>query len=99
MIATGVIFAGAEITAGSGRPYFPIRSRCPGAWYTCGSVMEAETGSTLRDYAEVGIPNDGPQGLTLLSEATGGAEVTGRLGGENVSFRGRVLAEFNYGAR
>ena len=28
----------------------------------------------LEDYAEVGIPNDGPQGLTLLSEATGGAE-------------------------
>jgi hypothetical protein len=54
---------------------------------------------TLKDYAEVGIPNDGPQGLTLLSEATGGAEVTGRLGGENVRFRGRVLAEFNYGAR
>ena len=54
---------------------------------------------TLKDYAEVGIPNDGPQGLTLLSEATGGAEVTGQLGGENVSFRGRVLAEFNYGAR
>ena len=36
----------------------------------------------LEDYAQVGVPNDGPQGLTLLSEATGGAEVSGRIGGK-----------------
>ena len=53
----------------------------------------------IEDYAQVGVPNDGPEGLTLLSEATGDAQVSGRIGGKDVSFNGRALMEFNYGAR
>jgi hypothetical protein len=54
---------------------------------------------TLKDFAQVGVPNDGPNGLTLLSEAGGRAAVSGRIGGESFDFRGGVLAEFNHAAR
>ena len=50
----------------------------------------------FEDMAQVGVPNDGPDGLTLLSEVTGAAEVTGRVGGEDVQFHGRVLMELNH---
>jgi hypothetical protein len=50
----------------------------------------------FEDMAQVGVPNDGPDGLTLLSEVMGEAEVNGRIGGEDVRFRGRVLMEFNH---
>jgi hypothetical protein len=50
----------------------------------------------FEDMAQVGVPNDGPDGLTLLSEVTGAAEVTGRVGGEEMQFHGRVLMEFNH---
>ena len=52
----------------------------------------------IEDYAQVGVPNDGPEGLTLLSEATGDAQVSGRIGGEDIWFRGRAIVEFNHGA-
>ena len=42
------------------------------------------------------MPNDGPEGLTLLSEVVGGAAVSGKIRGENIEFQGRVLAEFNH---
>ena len=51
----------------------------------------------IEDYAQVGVPNDGPEGLTLLSEATAEAEVSGRLEGQEVRFEGRALMEFNFG--
>jgi hypothetical protein len=51
----------------------------------------------LEDFAEIGVPNDNPNGLTLLSEATGRAEVTGRIGGESFDFLGNLLVEFNHG--
>jgi hypothetical protein len=50
----------------------------------------------FEDMAQVGVPNDGPDGLTLLSEVTGAAEVAGRVDGEEVQFHGRVLMEFNH---
>jgi hypothetical protein len=52
----------------------------------------------LDGYAQVGVPNDGPKGLTMLSEVPGGAEVSGRIGGEDVEFRGRLMAEFKHAA-
>ncbi len=51
---------------------------------------------TFEDMAQVGVPNDAPDGLTMLSEVTGEAEVKGRVGGEEVQFHGRVLMEFNH---
>ena len=53
---------------------------------------------SLEDFAQVGVPNDGPDGLTLLSQVAGEAEVSGRIDGENVGFQGHVLAEFNHAA-
>jgi hypothetical protein len=53
----------------------------------------------LDAYAQVGVPNDGPEGLTLLSEVDGEAEVTGRIGREDIRFHGHVLAEFNHAVR
>lgn len=50
----------------------------------------------FEDLAQVGVPNDGPDGLTLLSEVAGEADVRGRVGGEEVQFRGRVLMEINH---
>ena len=52
----------------------------------------------LEDFAEIGVPNDSPEGLTMLSEATGRAEVDGRIDGEDFEFQGHVLAEFNNGS-
>ena len=52
----------------------------------------------LEGCAQVGVPNDGPEGLTLLSEVAGAAEVRGRIGGEDIQFRGRLMAEFNHAA-
>lgn len=53
----------------------------------------------IDDYAQIGVPNDGPEGLTMLSEATGQAKVTGCLEGKKVQFEGRALMEFNCGVR
>jgi hypothetical protein len=53
----------------------------------------------LEGYAQVGVPNDGPEGLTLLSEVVGEAEVNGRIGREDIRFHGHVLAEFNHAVR
>jgi hypothetical protein len=52
----------------------------------------------LGSAAQLAVPNDGQRGLTLLSEATGHAEVHGSIRGEKVAFRGRAIAEFNHAA-
>ena len=54
---------------------------------------------SVENYAQIGVPNDGPEGLTLLSEATAQAEVKGRLRGQDVQFRGRSLMEFKCGVQ
>jgi hypothetical protein len=51
---------------------------------------------SFENFMQVGVPNDGSAGLTLLSEASGSAAVTGRIAGEAIEFEGRVLAEFNH---
>src|SRR5690348_14742943 len=53
----------------------------------------------LEDFAEIGVPNDGRSGLTMLSETSGRAVVKGKIDGEEFDFRGHALAEFNHGAR
>lgn len=59
-----------------------------------GDLLEIE--AELNDMAQLGLPNDGPSGLTLLSEVGGSARVSGRIQGEPVSYTGRILAEFNH---
>jgi hypothetical protein len=49
----------------------------------------------LADFAQIGIPNDGRWGVSKLSEAAGAAQVDGCVGGEQISFEGRIHAEFN----
>ena len=55
-------------------------------------------GLTFEDFAQIGVPNDGASGLTLLSEAVGKANVTGRIDGSEIEFEAGVLAEFNHAA-
>jgi hypothetical protein len=49
----------------------------------------------LDDFAQIAVPNDTPTGLTLLSEASGRAEVSGKIRGIAFRFEARVMGEFN----
>ena len=66
-------------------------------------AIEAATGadqlSCTLDFSglsQIGIPTDVGRGISLLSETGGRARVTGRIGGRNVDFEGRALAEFHH---
>jgi hypothetical protein len=50
------------------------------------------------DFIQVAIPNDGDDGLTLLSEVGGRARVSGLVGGEYIEYEGNTVMEFNHGA-
>ena len=50
----------------------------------------------LDDFAQIIAPNDDWPGLTALSEATGRATISGRLGSEVLRFDARAQIEFNH---
>ena len=52
----------------------------------------------LARFGQLVAPNDKWPGLTALSEASGRFHAQGRIGGEAVSFAGRVQAEFKHAA-
>jgi hypothetical protein len=51
---------------------------------------------SLKDFAQVIVPNDRWPGFTSLSEIRGRAEVAGRVGGQQIAFEARVQAELNH---
>jgi hypothetical protein len=53
---------------------------------------------TLEDGAQIGIPNECDERLTLMSECRGSASVSGSLQGETVRFEGPSVVEFNRAA-
>ena len=52
----------------------------------------------LDDCAQVGIPNDHDDGVTLITETRGSARVSGHVRGEAVQLEGPTLVEFNRAA-
>ena len=52
----------------------------------------------LDDCAQVGLPNDNDDGMTLISECRGRLTVSGRMFGDVVRFGGPSVVEFNRGA-
>lgn len=61
-----------------------------------GEALDVEI--ELERFGQVIAPNDDWPGLTALSEASGRFRVDGSMGGERVSFAGRVQAEFKHAA-
>jgi len=52
----------------------------------------------LQSCAQIGVPNDGDDGVTCISECPSVAVVDGIVGGEQVQFTSHALIEFNRGA-
>jgi hypothetical protein len=52
----------------------------------------------LENGAQIGVPNDTDDGLTLISECRGQAHVSGRIRGDAVQFEGPSVVEFNRAA-
>ena len=66
----------------------------------CGRVWDDELSLKIEhdDLAQVAIPNDLDDGLTLLSEPGGRARVDGVVHGERVAFNGYAVVEYNHAA-
>jgi hypothetical protein len=52
----------------------------------------------MDDCAQVGLPNDGDDGMTIISECRGRVRVAGRVRGDLVRFDGPSVVEFNRAA-
>jgi hypothetical protein len=59
-----------------------------------GDQLEIEL--DLEDFAQIIAPNDGRLGLTALSESTGRAKISGRIGDEVLRCEARAQIEFNH---
>jgi hypothetical protein len=56
-------------------------------------VVEGEL--RVRDLAQIGIPNDGDLGTTVVTEALAEARFEGRVRGERLALAGRAILELN----
>ena len=52
----------------------------------------------MDDCAQIGLPNDGDDGMTMISECRGRVHVSGRVRGDLVRFEGVSIVEFNRAA-